>query len=125
MTVSLNKVTLIGNLGADVEVRSLANGGRVANLRVATSETWRDRQTGEPREVVELHHVVIFNENLIKYAEDHASKGATVYLEGKIQTRKWLDHVGVEHRSTEIVMQPLQGDLKILAHPKARDEAGA
>ena len=100
MAGSVNKVILIGNLGADPEIRSLNSGDRVANLRVATSETWRDRGTGERRERTEWHRVVIFNDNLVKVAENYLRKGSKVYLEGAIQTRKWTDQSGYEKYST-------------------------
>ena len=96
MAGSVNKVILVGNLGADPEVRSLGSGDRVANLRVATSETWRDRGTGERKEKTEWHRVVIFNDNLVKVAENYLRKGSKVYIEGALQTRKWTDQSGQE-----------------------------
>ena len=110
----MNKVILVGALGADPEARSLGNGDRVVNLRLATSETWRDRQSGERKEKTEWHRVVIFNENLAKVAEERLRKGSQVYLEGSIQTRKWTDNAGVEKFSTEIVLQKFRGELQIL-----------
>ena len=114
MAGSVNKVILIGNLGADPEIRSLTSGDRVANLRVATSETWRDRGTGERKEKTEWHRVVVFNENIVKVCEQYLRKGAKIYLEGSIQTRKWSDQSGVEKYSTEIVLQKFRGELTML-----------
>ena len=114
MAGSVNKVILVGNLGADPEIRALGSGDRVANLRIATSETWRDRTSGERKERTEWHRVVIFNENLVKVAENYLKKGAKVYIEGAIQTRKWSDQSGVEKFSTEIVLQKFRGELTML-----------
>jgi single-strand DNA-binding protein len=114
MAGSVNKVILVGNLGADPEVRALSSGDRVANLRIATSETWRDRSSGERKERTEWHRVVIFNENLVKVAESYLRKGSKVYIEGAIQTRKWTDQSGVEKYSTEIVLQKFRGELTML-----------
>jgi len=114
MAGSVNKVILIGNLGADPEIRTLNSGDRVANLRLATSETWRDRQSGQRRERTEWHRVVIFNDNLVKVAESYLKKGSKVYVEGAIQTRKWTDNAGVEKFSTEIVLQKFRGELTML-----------
>ena len=114
MAGSVNKVILVGNLGADPEVRSLGSGDRVANLRVATSETWRDRSTGERKEKTEWHRVVIFNENLVKVAENYLRKGSKVYIEGSLQTRKWTDQSGQEKFSTEVVLQKFRGELTML-----------
>jgi len=114
MAGSVNKVILVGNLGADPEIRSLSSGDRVANLRVATSETWRDRNSGERKEKTEWHRVVIFNDNLVKVAEQYLRKGSKIYLEGAIQTRKWADQSGVEKFSTEIVLQKFRGELTML-----------
>ena len=111
---SVNKVILIGNLGADPEIRSLNSGDRVANLRIATSETWRDRSSGERKEKTEWHRVVVFNENIVKVCEQYLRKGAKVYVEGSIQTRKWSDQSGVEKFSTEIVLQKFRGELTML-----------
>src|SRR5262249_19728913 len=105
---------LIGNLGADPEIRSLKSGDRVANLRIATSETWRDRMSGERKEKTEWHRVVIFNDNLVKVAEQYLRKGSKVYLEGAIKTRKWTDQSGQEKFSTEIVLQKFRGELTML-----------
>ena len=105
MAGSLNKVMLIGNLGADPEVRSFQNGGKVCNLRIATSESWKDRQTGERKEKTEWHTVAIFSEGLVGVAERFLKKGSKVYLEGKLQTRKWQDQSGNDRYSTEVVLQ--------------------
>jgi len=123
MAGSVNKVILVGNLGADPEIRTLSSGDRVANLRLATSETWRDRTSGERKEKTEWHRVVIFNDNLVKVAESYLRKGSTVYIEGAIQTRKWADASGVEKYSTEIVLQKFRGELTMLGG--RGDNAGA
>ena len=114
MAGSVNKVILVGNLGADPEIRSLGSGDRVANLRIATSETWRDKSSGERKEKTEWHRVVIFNENLVKVAENYLKKGSKDYIEGSIQTRKWADQSGVEKFSTEVVLQKFRGELTML-----------
>ena len=114
MAGSVNKVILVGNLGADPEIRSLTSGDRVANLRLATSETWRDRTSGERREKTEWHRVVVFNENIVKVCEQYLRKGSKVYVEGSIQTRKWTDQQGQEKYSTEIVLQRFRGELTML-----------
>ena len=114
MAGSVNKVILIGNLGADPEIRSLTSGDRVANLRIATSETWRDRTSGERKEKTEWHRVVIFNDNLVKVAENYLRKGSKVYIEGSLQTRKWADQSGQEKFSTEVVLQKFRGELTML-----------
>ena len=114
MAGSVNKVILVGNLGADPEIRTLNSGDRVANLRIATPETWRDRSSGERKEKTEWHRVVIFNDNLVKVAESYLRKGSTVYIEGAIQTRKWTDQQGQEKYSTEIVLQKFRGELTML-----------
>src|SRR4051812_16799324 len=114
MAGSVNKVILVGNLGADPEIRSLGSGDRVANLRIATSESWRDRTSGERKEKTEWHRVVIFNDNLVKVAESYLKKGSTIYLEGSLQTRKWTDNSGVEKYSTEVVLQKFRGELTML-----------
>ncbi|ASJ92249.1 single-stranded DNA-binding protein [Porphyrobacter sp. CACIAM 03H1] len=105
MAGSLNKVMLIGNLGADPEVRTFANGGKVCNLRIATSETWKDRNTGERQEKTEWHTVAIFNEGLAGVAERYLKKGSKVYIEGQLQTRKWQDQQGNDRYSTEVVLR--------------------
>ncbi len=114
MAGSVNKVILVGNLGKDPEIRTLNSGDRVANLTIATSETWRDKMSGERKEKTEWHRVVIFNDNLAKIAEQYLRKGSSVYLEGALQTRKWTDQQGVEKYSTEIVLQKFNGNLTLL-----------
>lgn len=114
MAGSVNKVILIGNLGRDPEVRSFQNGGKVCNLRIATSETWKDRNTGERRERTEWHSVAIFSEPLARVAEQYLRKGSKVYIEGKLETRKWQDQSGQDRYSTEIVLRPYQSELTML-----------
>lgn len=114
MAGSVNKVVLIGNLGRDPEVRRLSSGDPVVNLSVATSESWRDKASGEKKERTEWHRVVIFNENLAKVAEQYLRKGSKVYLEGQLQTRKYTDKDGAEKYSTEIVLQRFRGELVML-----------
>lgn len=114
MAGSVNKVILIGNLGADPEIRSFQNGGKVANLRIATSETWKDKNTGERREKTEWHTVAIFSDGLVRVVEQYLKKGAKVYIEGKLQTRKWQDQSGADRYSTEVVIQGLGGTLTML-----------
>jgi len=110
----VNKVILVGNLGADPEVRRMNDGSPVVNLRIATSETWRDKNTGERREKTEWHRVVIFNEHIAKVAEQYLRKGSKVYIEGQIQTRKWTDQSGQDKYATEIVLQRFRGELQML-----------
>jgi single-strand DNA-binding protein len=114
MAGSVNKVILVGNLGADPEVRRLGSGDPVVNLRIATSESWRDKNSGERKEKTEWHSVVIFNEGIAKVAEQYLKKGMKVYLEGSIQTRKWQDQSGADKYSTEIVLQKFRGELQML-----------
>jgi len=114
MAGSVNKVILVGNLGKDPEVRTLNSGDKVCNLTIATSESWRDRNSGERKEKTEWHRVVIFNDNLVKVAEQYLKKGSSVYIEGALQTRKWTDQQGVEKYSTEIVLQKFRGELTML-----------
>src|ERR1700709_2088720 len=114
MAGSVNKVILIGNLGADPEIRRTQDGRPIANLNIATSETWRDRTSGERKEKTEWHRVVIFNEGLCKVAEQYLKKGAKVYIEGQLQTRKWQDQNGVDKYSTEIVLQGFNSTLTML-----------
>jgi single-strand DNA-binding protein len=114
MAGSVNKVILVGNLGRDPEVRSFQNGGKVVNLRIATSETWRDKQSGERKERTEWHSVAIFNEALAKIAEQYLRKGSTVYIEGQLETRKWQDQSGQERYTTEIVLRQYRGELTLL-----------
>ena len=122
MAGSVNKVILIGNLGRDPEVRSFQNGGKVCNLRIATSETWKDRNTGERREKTEWHSVAIFQEGLVRIAEQYLRKGSKIYIEGQLQTRKWQDQSGQDKYSTEVVLQGYGGTLTML---DGRDGAGA
>ncbi len=114
MAGSINKVILIGNLGREPEVRTMQNGNRVANLSVATSETWKDRASGERKERTEWHRVVIFNDRLVDVAEKYLKKGSKVYLEGQIQTRKWTDQSGQEGYTTGVVLQQYRGGLTML-----------
>lgn len=114
MAGSVNKVILVGNLGRDPEVRTFQNGGKVCNLRIATSEKWRDKATGENRERTEWHSVAIFQEGLVRVAEQYLRKGSTVYIEGKLQTRKWQDQSGADRYSTEVVLQGFDGTLVML-----------
>ncbi|MBL8563480.1 MAG: single-stranded DNA-binding protein [Gemmobacter sp.] len=121
MAGSVNKVIIVGNLGRDPEVRSFQNGGKVVNLRIATSETWRDRNSGERKERTEWHSVAIFNENLAKIAEQYLRKGSTVYIEGQLETRKWQDQSGQDRYTTEIVLRQYRGELTLLG---GRGDAG-
>ena len=121
MAGSVNKVILVGNLGADPEARSFANGGEVVQLSVATSENWTDKASGEKKEKTEWHRVVIFNENLGRVAKQYLKKGSSVYLEGQIQTRKWQDNNGQEKYTTEVVLQRFRGELVLLG---GRDGGG-
>lgn len=114
MAGSVNKVILIGNLGRDPEVRTMQNGGKVCNLSVATSDRWKDRTTGEPQEKTEWHRVVIFDDRLCDVAERYLQKGAKVYLEGELQTRKWQDQSGVDKYTTEVVLRKFRGQLTML-----------
>ncbi|ERF85359.1 single-stranded DNA-binding protein [Bradyrhizobium viridifuturi] len=114
MAGSVNKVILVGNLGKDPEIRRTQDGRPIANLSIATSETWRDKGTGERKEKTEWHRVVIFNEGLCKVAEQYLKKGAKVYIEGQLQTRKWTDQSGVEKYSTEVVLQGFNSNLTML-----------
>src|SRR3954463_10549344 len=114
MAGSVNKVILVGNLGKDPEVRRLGSGDPVVNLRIATSESWKDKASGERKEKTEWHRVVIFNENLAKVAEQYLKKGSKVYVEGQLQTRKYTDKDGSEKYSTEVVLQKFRGELTML-----------
>ena len=114
MAGSVNKVILLGNLGRDPEVRSFQNGGKVVNLRIATSDTWRDKTTGERKERTEWHSVAIFNENIAKIAEQYRRMGSKVYVEGQLETRKWQDQSGADRYSTEVVLRPYSGSLTLL-----------
>ncbi|MBN8919217.1 MAG: single-stranded DNA-binding protein [Rhizobiales bacterium] len=124
MAGSVNKVILIGNLGADPEIRRTQDGRPIANLRVATTETWRDKGTGERRAKTEWHRVVIFNEQLCRIAEQYLKKGSKVYLEGALQTRKWQDQQGQERYSTEVVLQGFNAQLTMLDGRAGGAEAG-
>ncbi len=114
MAGSVNKVILVGNLGADPEIRRTQDGRPIANLRLATSESWRDKNTGERREKTEWHRIVVFNEGLCKVIEQYVKKGAKLYIEGALQTRKWTDQSGVEKYSTEVVLQGFNSVLTML-----------
>jgi single-strand DNA-binding protein len=114
MAGSVNKVIIVGNLGRDPEVRSFGNGGKVVNLRIATSENWRDKQTGERKERTEWHSVAIYNEALGKIAEQYLKKGSTVYIEGQLETRKWQDQSGADRYTTEVVLRQFRGELTLL-----------
>jgi single-strand DNA-binding protein len=121
----VNKVIIVGNLGRDPEVKSFPNGGRVVSLNIATSETWKDKATGEKKERTEWHRVSILNEPLGKIAEQYLKKGSTVYIEGQIETRKWQDQSGAEKYATEIVLRPFRGELTLLGGSGgARDGGG-
>ena len=114
MAGSVNKVIILGNLGADPEVRSFPNGGKVCNLRIATSENWKDRNTGERREKTEWHSVAIFSEPLVRIAEQYLKKGSKVYIEGQLETRKWQDQSGQDRYTTEVVLRPYSSTLTML-----------
>lgn len=114
MAGSVNKVIIVGNLGRDPEVRSFQNGGKVCNLRIATSENWRDKASGERKERTEWHSVAIFSEPLVKIAEQYLRKGSKVYIEGQLETRKWQDQSGQERYTTEVVLRPFRGELTLL-----------
>ena len=114
MAGSVNKVILIGNLGQDPEIRSFQNGGKVANLRIATSETWKDRNSGERRERTEWHTVAIYSEPLVRVAEQYLRKGSKVYVEGQLETRKWQDQNGQDRYTTEIALRPFRSELTML-----------
>ena len=127
MAGSVNKVILVGNLGRDPEVRSTQDGSKIVNLSIATSERWKDKNTGEQREKTEWHRVVIFNENLGRIAEQYLRKGSTCYIEGQLQTRKWADQQGVEKYTTEVVLQRFRGELTLLggrAEPSSMVDSG-
>ncbi len=124
MSGSVNKVILVGNLGADPEIRRTQDGRPIANLRIATSETWRDRSSGERRERTEWHRVVIFNEGLCKIAEQYLRKGSKVYVEGQLQTRKWTDQSGQERYTTEVVLQGFNSALTMLDGRPGAEQGG-
>src|SRR6266568_4698188 len=123
MAGSVNKVILVGNLGRDPEIRSTNDGLRIANLNLATSESWRDRNSGERKERTEWHRVVIFNERLVEIAEKYLRKGSKIYVEGALQTRKWTDNAGVEKYSTEVVLQRFRGELTMLDGARDRGDS--
>ena len=114
MAGSVNKVILVGNLGRDPEVRTFQNGGKVCNLRIATSENWKDRNTGERRERTEWHQVAIFSEPLVRVAEQYLKKGSKVYIEGQLETRKWQDQSGQDRYTTEVVLRPYRSEMTLL-----------
>ena len=125
MAGSLNKVMLIGNLGADPEIRSFQNGGRVCNLRIATSEQWKDRNSGERQERTEWHNVAVFQEGAINFAEQYLRKGSKVFVEGQLQTRKWQDQQGNDRYTTEITVRPYNGQLTSLDGPGGGSSGGS
>ena len=122
MMAGVNKVIIIGNLGRDPEVRTFSNGSKVVNLNIATSETWKDKASGEKKERTEWHTVAIFNEPLGKIAEQYLRKGSTVYIEGKLETRKWQDQSGADRYTTEIVLRPFNGELTLLGGKSDRQD---
>lgn len=124
MAGSINKVILIGNLGRDPEVRSFQNGNKVCNLRIATSETWKDKNSGERREKAEWHTVAIFNDGLVRIAEQYLKKGSKVYIEGQLETRKWQDQSGADKYSTEVVLRAYGGTLTMLDGPSGSGNSG-
>ncbi len=121
MSGSVNKAILIGNVIADPEIRTTQGGKKIANIRVATNETWKDRSTGERREKAEFHRVVVFNEQLAKIVEQYVKKGSKLYVEGALQTRKWTDNSGAEKYSTEVVLQNVNGSITLLGDPPGED----
>lgn len=114
MAGSVNKVILVGNLGADPDIRTMQSGGRVANLSLATSESWKDKNSGERQERTQWHRVVVFNDNIVGVCEKYLKKGSKVYLEGQLETRKWTDNSGAEKYTTEVVLRPYRGELTML-----------
>jgi single-strand DNA-binding protein len=125
MSGSLNKVTLIGNLGKDPEIRSFQNGGRAAHFSLATTESWKDKQSGERKEKTEWHQVAIMSDGLVTVAEKYLKKGSKVYIEGKLETRKWTDKENVERYTTEVVLRPYSGELIMLDGRKDQPDVGA
>lgn len=125
MAGSINKVILVGNLGRDPEIRSTQQGSEIANLTVATSETWKDKQTGERKEKTEWHRVVVFNQNLVNVCKAYLSKGRKIYIEGALQTRKWQDQSGQDKYSTEVVLGNFKGELQILDNQRTEQAAPA
>lgn len=124
MAGSVNKVILVGNLGKDPEVRSMQSGDRVCNLSIATSESWKDKTSGERKEKTEWHRVVVFNQNIVNVCENYLKKGAKVFIEGQLETRKWTDQSGAEKYSTEVVLRPFRGELTMLDSKGGRAEGG-
>jgi single-strand DNA-binding protein len=124
MAGSVNKVILVGNMGRDPEIRTTQGGQKIANLRIATSESWKDKNSGERKEKTEWHSVVCFNEHLVRVIEQYVKKGAKVYVEGSLQTRKWQDQAGNDRYSTEVVLQAFNGTLTILDSPKSESDGG-
>jgi len=124
MSGSVNKVILVGRLARDPEAKTFQNGGKVVNLRIATSETWREKQTGERKERAEFHSVAIFDENIAKVAEQYLRKGSTVYIEGQLETRKWQDQSGADRYSTEIALRPFRSALTMLGGKRDGDDTG-
>jgi single-strand DNA-binding protein len=124
MAGSVNKVILLGNLGRDPEVRATQSGGKIVNMTVATSETWKDKMSGERKDKTEWHRVVIFNERLGEVAEKYCRKGSKVYVEGQLQTRKWVDNAGVERYSTEVVIDRFKGELTLLDRAGGGESGG-
>lgn len=122
MAGSINKVILVGNLGKDPEVRAMQNGSEICNLTLATSESWKDKATGERKEKTEWHRIVIFNEGLVRVAKEYLRKGSKVYIEGQLQTRKWTNKDGMDVYSTEVVLQNYNGNLTMLDSPRDRGE---
>ncbi|MDX2095934.1 MAG: single-stranded DNA-binding protein [Alphaproteobacteria bacterium] len=122
MAGSINKVILVGNLGKDPEVRAMQNGSEICNLTLATSESWKDKATGERKEKTEWHRIVIFNEGLVRVAKEYLRKGSKVYIEGQLQTRKWTNKEGQDVYSTEVVLQNYNGNLTMLDSPRDRGE---
>ena len=125
MAGSINKVILVGNLGRDPEIRSTQDGREICNITIATSDSWKDKSTGERKEKTEWHRVVIFNENLVNVAKNYLRKGAKVYIEGALQTRKWVDQAGAEKYSTEVVLQGFNGNLTMLDGKRDGDNSSA
>jgi single-strand DNA-binding protein len=124
MAGSINKAMIVGNVGKDPEIRSTSGGARCANLTVATSETWRDKSSGERKEKTEWHRVTVWNERLVEVIEKYVRKGDKVYIEGALETRKWTDNAGVEKYSTEIVLKAFRGELTMLSSPNSGDGGG-
>ena len=124
MAGSVNKVILVGNLGRDPEIRTFQNGGKVCNLRIATSEQWKDKQSGERKERTEWHSVAVFQEGLVRICEQYLKKGSKVYIEGKLQTRKWQDQSGADRYTTEVVLQGYDGNLTMLDGPSGGGGGG-